>query len=138
MNKLTSVCFAAIGLFLLLVFSAQAQEKSVLDLILRGCDQEIKAHCKDVAPDQGNDLSSHYAHSGKISTKCEFALYGAAIQLERVVAELSYTLHECSEEVDTHCTGIEVGGGRLLECLEENELEVSTRCKKALDEVELN
>ena len=137
MKNIIYTCTVAFSLVLLLTISSQAQAESLLDSVAKGCEQELTTYCKDVTPGQSRILACLYAHGDKITTKCEFALYDAAIQLERAVAALSYMVHECAEDVDTHCMGVEAGEGRLLECLEQNESEVSSRCVEALKEVGL-
>ena len=128
---------AVISLVLLLAISSQAQQDSLLDSVAKGCEQELTTYCKDVTPGESRVLACLYAHGDKISTKCEFALYDAAIQLERAIAALSYMVHECAEDLDVHCADVEAGEGRLLECLERKESEVSARCNEALKEVGL-
>jgi hypothetical protein len=44
---------------------------------------------------------------------------------------------ECADDLDEHCRSVEAGEGRLLECIEKNDKNVSARCKDALKEVGL-
>ena len=76
-----------------------------------------------------------YAHGDKLSGKCEFALHDAAVQLERAVAALSYVANECDEYLDKYCSEVAPGEGRLLDCLEKHDKDVSGRCKEALQTV---
>ena len=48
----------------------------------KGCEAAITTTCKDVTPGEGRILACLYAHGDKLSGKCEYALYDAAIQLE--------------------------------------------------------
>jgi hypothetical protein len=41
----------------------------------------------------------------------------AAVRLERAVAALSYGATECKADIDKHCTAVQAGEGRILECL---------------------
>jgi hypothetical protein len=72
-----------------------------------------------------------------LSAQCEFALYDAAVRLERAVAALSYVVNECGDDLNTHCKGVQAGQGRLLNCLEKNDKKVSARCKQAIKDVGL-
>lgn len=137
MKKMIFMCTTTFFLLLLLALSSQAQEESLLDSVVKGCEQELTTFCKDVTPGQRRLLACLYAHNDKLSGNCEFALYDAAVQLERAVAALVYSVNECADDLATHCMDVEAGEGRLLECLEKNESEVSTRCKEALVEVGL-
>jgi hypothetical protein len=111
------------------VVSAQ---QALIDSVAKGCDKEIKTFCKDVTPGEGRVLACLYAHEEKLSGQCEYALYDAAVQLERVINALAYAANECREELTKYCSDIKPGGGRLLQCIEKNDAKVSSRCKQAL------
>jgi hypothetical protein len=72
-----------------------------------------------------------------LSGQCEYALYDAAVQLERAVAALSYVVNECKEDLQAHCANVQAGEGRLQKCLEKNDAKVSERCKQAQKDVGL-
>ena len=82
-------------------------------------------------------LACLYAHGDKLSGQCEYALYDAAAQLERAVAALGYIANECGNDLESLCGGVPAGQGRLLDCLEKNDSQVSGRCKQALKDVGL-
>ncbi len=127
---------AFVGLFLCASIPAQAGD-DLVQTVIDGCKKELDTYCKDVTPGQGRVLACLYAHSDKLSGKCEYALYDAAAQLERAVAALSYVVNECADDLDQFCTGVAAGEGRLLQCLEKNDPKVSGRCKQALKDVGL-
>jgi len=118
------------------VYSA-ASEKDLVQSVADGCKAEIGKYCGQVTPGQGRVLACLYAHGDKLSAKCEYALYDAAVQLERAVAALSYVANECDADLEKFCSSVEAGEGRLLQCLEKNDKQVSGRCKEALKEVGL-
>jgi len=126
----------AVGMLFLLITAAEAQE-NLVETIANGCKVEIEKYCSRVTPGQGRILSCLYAYQDKLSGKCEFALYDAAVQLERAVAALSYVANECEDDLDKYCSEVPAGEGRLLNCLEKNDKQVSKRCKQALKEVGL-
>ncbi len=41
---------------------------------------------------------------------------------------------ECETEIETLCSDVAIGGGRLLACLDENEEDVGQSCKTAISE----
>lgn len=110
---------------------------SLVETVANGCKTEIETHCKDVTPGEGRVLACLYAYEDKLSGKCEYALYDAAVQLERAIAALSYVANECADDLDANCASVEGGEGRLLACLEEHEKKVSDRCKQAVKDVGL-
>lgn len=136
MKKRMITLFAVCALALLFVSPATALEKLV-ETVAKGCEKEITTYCKDVTPGEGRVLACLYAHQDKLSGRCEYALYDAAAQLERVVAALTYVANECREDLKAHCSGVKPGEGRLLDCIEKNKEKVSGRCKQAIADVGL-
>jgi len=134
--KTISILNIAICVTLLFAVSAGAGQ-SLVETVANGCKTEIDAYCKDVTPGQGRMLACLYAHSDKLSGKCEYALYDAAAQLERAVAALSYVVNECADDLDQFCQNVAAGEGRLLDCLKKNDPKVSSRCKEAIKQVGL-
>ena len=119
-----------------IVIGASAED-TLIETVANGCKTEIDSYCKDVTPGKGRILACLYARQDKLSGKCEFALYDAAVRLERAVAALSYAANECEDDLDKYCSGVEMGEGRLLECIDKNDAKVSSRCKQALKDVGL-
>ena len=133
MRAKTIVLVMAAAVFMLVSNATAAQD--LVETVAKGCEKELTSYCKDVTPGEGRILACLYAHSDKLSGKCEYALYDAAVQLERFVAALSYLANECDEDLDKFCTGVEAGEGRLLKCLDENSAKISARCTQALKDV---
>lgn len=125
------VMVAAVFMLVSNVIAAQ----DLVETVANGCEKELTSYCSQVTPGEGRILACLYAHSDKLSGKCEFALYDAAVQLERFVAALSYLANECDEDLDKFCTGVAAGEGRLLKCLDDNSEKISARCTQALKDV---
>ena len=122
---------------LLLGFTGVNAGQGLVETVANGCEIEIEKYCSQVTPGQGRILACLYAHEDKLSAKCEYALYDAAVQLERAVAALSYVANECNADLEKYCESIEPGKGRLLECLDKHDKQVSKRCKQAIKDVGL-
>jgi len=133
MRAKTIVLVMAAAIFMLVSNAAAAD--NLVETVAKGCEKELTSYCSNVTPGEGRILACLYAHSDKLSGKCEYALYDAAVQLERFVAALSYLANECDEDLDTFCKGVEMGEGRLLKCLDENSEKISARCTQALNDV---
>ena len=86
---------AVCTLFTLTIFAdrANAVEKTI-NMVLEGCKEELESYCSQVTPGKGRILACLYAHGDKISGRCEYALFDAAVRLERAVAALSYAVNE--------------------------------------------
>jgi hypothetical protein len=134
MKKKMFTLFGVFGLALVLASPALAVE-DLIESVAEGCEKEIKSYCKDVTPGEGRILACLYAHEDKISGQCEYALYDAAVQLERFVAALTYVANECENDLEKYCSDIQPGEGRLLTCLDKNKKKVSKRCKQAIKDV---
>ena len=132
-KRITGLVLGIVFLFVMPV----AAEQNLVQTVADGCKAELEKYCKDVTPGEGRILACLFAHQDKLSGKCEYALYDAAVQLERAVAALSYVINECADDLDQFCSGVEAGKERLLKCIEKNDKKVSSRCKEALKEVGL-
>ena len=122
--------------FALPAFAVYAADNP-LNQAAEGCKTEIETYCSQVTLGQGRLLACLYAYGDKLSGQCEYALYDAAVQLERAVAALSYVAKECDDDLNSLCGSVASGEGRLLQCLESKEDQVSGRCKQALRDVGL-
>jgi hypothetical protein len=131
--------FGIIGVVVmaLSVFGNLSAQETLIETVATGCKTELETYCKNVTPGEGRILACLYAYQDKLSGKCEYALYDAAVRLERAVAALSYVANECEADVAANCAGVKAGEGRLLQCLEKNGAKVSKRCKDALKDVGL-
>ena len=134
MKVKATIFVIVMGVALLFTVSSMANE-SLLDSVVEGCKTELETFCKDVTPGQKRLLACLYSRNDQLSGKCEYALYDAAIQLERAIAALTYVVSECSDDLGEFCANVPAGEGRLLECLAENESKVSKRCKDAFNQV---
>lgn len=129
-------CLLVIGLVFLFAGGALAQE-GLVQTVAEGCKAEIQTYCKGVTPGEGRVLACLYAYQDKLSPRCEYALYDASVQLERVVNALTYVANECRGDLQAYCSNVKPGEGRLLDCLEKNKAKVSARCKQAQKDVGL-
>ena len=115
----------------------EAMAQGIVETVAKGCEKELKMYCSQVTPGGGRVLACLYSFWDKLSDQCDNALYGAAGQLQRAVAALSYVHSECWDDLNRYCANIQSGEGRLLQCIEKNDAKVSRRCKKALKETGL-
>jgi len=134
--KRTLIVLITLGMMSLFFTNAVAGE-DLVQSIADGCKVELEKYCKDVTPGEGRVLACLYAYSDKLSPKCEYALYDAAAQLERAVAALSYVANECDDDLEKYCAAVAPGEGRLLNCLEKKNKQLSKRCNQALKKVGL-
>jgi hypothetical protein len=134
--KRIMIFFVAMAVLPLGITNATAGQ-GLVETVANGCKVEIETYCSQVTPGEGRILACLYAHEDKLSAKCEYALYDAAARLERAVAALSYVANECGPDLEKFCASIEPGKGRLLNCLDKHDKQVSKRCKQAVKDVGL-
>ena len=123
--------------FLLLGFASATAQADPINTIADGCKVELEKYCSQVTPGEGRVLACLYAHEEKISPKCEYALYDAAVQLERAVSALAYVANECDADMEKYCESVAAGEGRLADCLKKQGKNVSERCRGAMKDVGL-
>ncbi|MDX2498623.1 MAG: cysteine rich repeat-containing protein [Desulfobacterales bacterium] len=120
-----------------MVATVASAGESLVDTVAKGCEKELNSYCANVTPGEGRILACLYAYGDKLSGQCEYALYDAAVQLERAVAALSYLANECDADLEKYCSSVTPGQGRLIDCLEKNSKNISKRCKQAVKDVGL-
>lgn len=119
----------------LAAISGVALAQDLVTEIENGCAVEIKQFCSQVSPGEGRMLACFYAHEDKLSGRCQFALYDAAAQLEHAVSALNYVAGECEEDIMAHCADVQLGEGRVIECLQSQGETVSNSCRQAMNDV---
>jgi Cysteine rich repeat len=103
--------------------------------VREGCNSELTKYCAEVTPGEGRLLACLYAHGDKLSGQCEFALYDAAARLERAINAVTYVASECRSDLEMHCANVEVGEGRVAQCLKDHTSDLSPGCAQALANV---
>jgi len=131
--KLKSIAFCMFSA--LFAFSGSLFAQDPVSTVVEGCDVEIEAYCSQVSPGEGRMLACFYAHEDKLSGKCEYALYSAAAQLDQAVSALNYLAGQCENDIVSLCANVEMGEGRILDCLAAQEEAVSAECKAAIAQV---
>jgi hypothetical protein len=135
-NQMRRIGSLLVGTCALLLTAGSAfSETDPVATVVQGCEKELSTYCKDVTPGKGRGLACLYAHEDKLSTRCEYALYDAAAQLQRVIAALSFLANECRDDLEKFCAAVPPGEGRLLDCIDKNQDKLSDRCKQGLKDV---
>ncbi len=107
-------------------------EETLVDYLVAACETDIENYCSQVTPGNGRLLHCMAAHEDKISGQCEYALYQAATVLEQLAAAMVYVAEQCRTEIETICSDVVLGEGKLPACLAEHDADVSDGCKKAI------
>jgi hypothetical protein len=129
----TAAGFAVLSVLLVGIGTSSAQ--SIAEDVRQGCNEEISAYCGAVTPGEGRLVACLYAHEDKLSGRCDWALYDAAVRLERAATAVSFVVVECRADIATHCAGVQAGERRIAECLKEHKGELKTSCRQALADI---
>jgi hypothetical protein len=124
-------------MMLMFAMNASAAEKGLVETVMEGCKAEMQTYCKDVTLGEGRMLACLYAHEDKLSGRCEYALYDAASRLEHAVAALKHAASECKTDLKKYCADVKPGEGRLVNCIDKHDKQVSSKCKQALKDTGL-
>lgn len=127
--KFLAIVSAVIGL------GGNAFAQGIVETVETGCADEIKNYCSQVNPGEGRLLACFYAHEDKLSGRCQYALYQASNQLDQAVSALNYVAGECENDIVSHCADVQMGEGRIIECLRSKADVVSASCMTAVNEV---
>lgn len=115
--------------------SMEQKAQKMVQSVEEGCKVEFTTFCKDVTPGEGRRLACLYAFQDKLTGQCEYALYDAATKLEKAVVQLSHLANECATDIDTYCGNVEIGQGRIINCLKKQK-KTSANCKAALKQID--
>jgi len=126
-----------LGGLMLTLLAGNVFAEDIVSQIETGCATEIKEYCSQVQVimGEGRMLACFYAHEDKLSGQCQFALYSAAAELEHAVSALNYVAGQCQNDIAEHCANVQMGEGRIMECLESKGDAVSATCTQAIDDV---
>ncbi len=119
----------------LLSLSGNLFAQGIIETVEKGCAAEIDKFCSQVSPGEGRLLACFYAHEDKLSGQCQYALYTASAKLDQAVSALDYVASQCRDDLIKHCADVQVGEGRVIECLKANQDSVSADCKQAFNDV---
>ena len=127
---------AILGVLLMSATVAPAQEDLVTST-MNACKPEIEAYCSQVTLGEGRLLACFYAHEDKLSARCGYALYTAAAELEQFANAVTHVASACLDDMQEHCSEVQIGEGRVGLCLLDHKEEVSEECSQAMDDVEM-
>ncbi len=116
-------------------FAGNASAQDIVSDVQKGCGVEIEKYCSQVSMGEGRLLACFYAHEDKLSGQCEYTLYKASAQLEHAISALNYVAGQCQDDIIAHCAQVQLGEGRVKDCLESHTDTVSAACKTAMAEV---
>jgi hypothetical protein len=136
---ITSSLFRLVGALMVVVASASSAlaQQPLAEQVMEGCKTELETWCQTVTPGEGRLLACLYAHEDQLSGQCEYALYDAAVRLDRAVSALNYVASQCRGDIQSLCAEVQAGEGRIVQCLNENAENLSQPCSQAMEDIGL-
>lgn len=111
---------------------AFAQDSEIVTDVLNACSDEIGKFCETVTPGNGRLLACFMAHEDKLSARCVNGLYDATDRLKGLINTMAFIGRSCKSELDTYCSDVEMGEGRISACLNANYERATPICRDAL------
>lgn len=105
----------------------------VVEDLMGSCSSEAEKFCSTVNAGEGRMLMCAIAHSDQLSDDCSGAVFDALAELGSTLSNLQLAVESCSADIDSTCSEIEPGEGRVAQCLIDNKAKVSEPCKEAVD-----
>lgn len=118
-----------------LAFGTASAQDTLLDYVTAECQGDIDNFCADVTPGEGRLLYCAAAYQDQLSEQCTGALANAALLMADLTDRVMLVADACDTELMTHCADVEIGDGRVLQCLDDHDDELSEVCDAALDEL---
>ena len=133
--QLAQVFFYGLVLSLTPLASASAEE-SVVEMVVNSCKIELVDYCSRVTPGRGRVVACLYAHSDKLREDCSLAIEIGVVQLNLVLSAVSHVVDRCQNDLDKYCGDVEIGGGRMYQCMSKNKANLEPTCMAAFQVAE--
>jgi Cysteine rich repeat len=109
--------------------------ESAVQKLRAACSDDLAKYCSSVTPGEGRLLYCMIAHEDKISTKCDYALYSAARNLDRAIDFVEEAAEACWTDIQKLCADVPEGGGHVAQCLMSKKSTTSADCQKILEKI---
>ena len=110
--------------------SSTMEAKEVVDAFSQACGKDVETLCKGVPPGEGRIAKCLTEHEAELSQECKASIKSTTKEIKDGVDAFTQA---CGKDVETLCTGIKPGKGRIAKCLKEHEAELSQECKAFLN-----
>lgn len=89
------------------------------------CKADAEKLCPGAKPGSGAIVQCLKQHQAELSPACiEFR--------DKVKDKIIAFMQACGADIKTHCNGVQPGGGRVMQCLKQNQSALSAECQAQL------
>ena len=99
------------------------------------CSDDIAKFCPDVKPGGGAIMDCLEKHETELSAACrehEVKMHGKRGERKEMVQEYAKLRKTCGVEMNKFCRSTKPGGGRIIDCLNSHEKDLSGLCSETL------
>ena len=90
------------------------------------CADDMRQFCPEVKPGSGRVVDCLRSNRPKLSVACGARIDASRQKAKALIEEFG---RSCRVDVDRHCPGVDPGGGRVVACLRQHQLELSKPCQ---------
>ena len=108
---------------------AIAKAEAAVAKVKKACTADIKAFCPKVNPGEGRLILCMMAHEEQLSDPCFNAAFETADAVELAVSNIWRAAEVCEADIDKICGKVELGEGRIAQCLVDNKQKLATACR---------
>ncbi len=96
------------------------------------CAADVQRLCPDVKPGSGRLTACLKQNEARLSPACRGRREAEVLKSRRFIEEFG---RACRADVDQFCAGVDPGGGRVIGCLNQHQLELSAPCEAVMTRI---
>jgi len=96
--------------------------------LLENCSTDIVKFCSQVSPGNGRVVSCLYAHEDSITEACDAATDDMGALIDGFFASVGEAYAICAPDIESKCSDVKFGQGRIVSCLAENQETLGQDC----------
>jgi len=105
-------------------------------MVLDDCAPELEDFCSTVSAGRGRIAACLYAHNDQLSDQCSISLSVGLVQFKMILAAIDHVEQQCRSDLGKLCDGVEIGGGRVYQCLTDNKDKLNKSCSAAFTQAQ--
>lgn len=135
-RKSASLVPLILSLFLIYTFPQSAMAQSLAPAMQQDCGADVQRFCRAITPGEGRIVACLIANSDNIAPRCRLTAFLAAKALADSVIRLDRLAFACGADINSLCSDIYPGGGRIYDCLRKNRSRLLPSCAQAMPKFE--
>jgi len=110
---------------------------NAVKIIGEGCSKEVATICGDIPLGQGRILDCLKSNDTSLSPTCRESIAQGESTIEAALGNANYFGARCGPAIESYCSDVAPGEGRVVACLKENKRRLEKRCYDAMYELDL-